>query len=328
MRIVITGGAGFIGSQLGFYLKKKGYDVILIDNMMFGYLDNLIENGKPFDKFVCADIRDINKMTEIIHEHDIIIHLAGLSSLAFCQTNPGLAYDINVGGTATILDIARKKKVKRLIFSSTSAVYENNSGILKESDIVSPDLVYSMTKFAAEKLCESYSKNYGLDIIIVRFFNIYGTHQDIHRKMPPFTSYLAKELKNNKAPIIYNNSNSSRDYVNSKDIIILLEKMIISTKKYKSDIFNACSEKSYNVNEIYNIFKEIYSSNIDYIQGDPISFWDKFEDLFIGLSLNKERIKKEVLKNVIGSGENTYREFNWKPDISIFDGIKDIIQSN
>ena len=124
MKIVITGGAGFIGSQLGYYFHKLGNDVYLLDNMSYGKEDNLYVNGAPFGKFINFDVRD-PKLLNHLDGADVVIHLAGIAPLPECQINPSSAYDNNVIGTLNVLESCRKKNIPKVIFSSTSAVYEN-----------------------------------------------------------------------------------------------------------------------------------------------------------------------------------------------------------
>lgn len=177
-KVLITGGAGFIGSQLGYALLKQGYEVTLLDNMMFGHLDNLVIEGKLFGNFVCKDIRD-DDLAKYFQGVDTVFHLAGVAALPVCQSKPQFAYDVNVSGTGNVLEYARQAGVRRVVFSSTSAVYElTKNDIQAEDEQPTPNLVYSMTKHAAEELCKSYSQNYGVDIIVTRFFNVYGPHQD------------------------------------------------------------------------------------------------------------------------------------------------------
>ncbi|MGH7710514.1 MAG: NAD-dependent epimerase/dehydratase family protein, partial [Gemmatimonadaceae bacterium] len=147
-RVLITGGAGFVGSQLGAYLARQGYDVLLLDNMRYGHLDNLLEDGRPFARFAGRDIRDpsIEKLFEGI---DVVFHLAGIAALPECEANPARTYDVHVSGTAAVLRWARQAGVRRVVFASTSAVYENSaSDCQAESEHVAPDLVYSTTKYA------------------------------------------------------------------------------------------------------------------------------------------------------------------------------------
>ena len=120
-KVVITGGAGFIGSQLGYKLYKDGYEVILIDDMSFGYTENLKINGESFGNFIKSDIRS-QSIGPLLSNVDCVFHLAAISALPVCQSNPGEAISINVGGTANILELARQAGVRRFVFASTCSI--------------------------------------------------------------------------------------------------------------------------------------------------------------------------------------------------------------
>lgn len=202
-KIVITGGAGFIGSQLGYALDKEGHKVILLDNMSYGQLDNIIINGKSFGEFVGMDIRS-PKLKQVMKDVDIVFHFAGIAPLPDCQEDPFEAISVNVAGTANVLNAARINGVKKVIFSSTSAIYENNTKFpSQEEDETSPYLIYSTSKKQAEMLCYSFFKSYGLNVSILRFFNVYGAHQDMKRKHPPLVGYIIRELLYNRVPILH-----------------------------------------------------------------------------------------------------------------------------
>ena len=193
-KILITGGAGFVGSQLGYILHKKGHDIVLLDNMLYGRLDNLVVNNEFFGEFIGMDIRS-KELFNVMRNVDYVFHFAGIAPLPDCQTNPYQAIDINVAGTANVLEAARFNGVKKVIFSSTSAIYENNKSFpTSEQDDTLPYLIYSTSKKQAEMLCYSFFKTYGLNVIALRFFNVYGPHQDMKRKHPPFIGYIIKEL--------------------------------------------------------------------------------------------------------------------------------------
>ena len=323
-KILITGGAGFIGSQLGLRLVNEGNEVVLLDNMTDGYLDNVLYKGKPFAKLVFKDIRDPSLQIELSNV-DTIFHFAGTSSLPKCQSNPTAAYDNNVTGLINVLESARKTKVRRIIFSSTSAVYENNSQTpFKESDQVQPDLVYASSKLAGENICKAYAQTYEMDIIVARFFNVYGEHQDIHRTMPPFVSYLAKETFYGNRPTIFNKSDAVRDYIYVGDVIEGLIRMKNTIGHFNGNSYNLCSGLGYSVKQIIAMYAEISRKSIDPIYKDPMTYWDQFPTLFNGHPLNRERIAKEVFKNSIGSPTKSKETFNFEAKVNFMDGLKRI----
>jgi nucleoside-diphosphate-sugar epimerase len=325
--ILITGAAGFIGSQLGHSLAREGHRVRLLDNMSFGHLDNLIIEGKPFGEFYGRDIRD-RDLSPCFKEVDTVFHLAGISALPSNQINPYEAYDNNVSGTANILENARAHGVKRVIFSSTSAVYEKNNKIpMKESDQVQPDLVYAMTKSAAEEVCTGFAMNYGMDIAIMRFFNVYGPHQDFKRVSPPFTSYVARELAADRTPTLYNNTDAKRDYVHVDDVIRLLKIVANSDEHLRADIFNVCSGQGYSVPEIYSLFLHISGKDLAAHYEDPRRFWRAYPQLHQGpFPLDPSRIEKEVYKHCIGDPTRTRDRFGWTPSIDLESGLKTVYQ--
>jgi len=326
-KIVITGGAGFIGSQLGYELVQQGWDVVLLDNMWAGYLDNLVIDGKTFGTFLAKDIRDPN-LASYLDGAEIVFHFAGIAALPVCQSEPYFAFDVNTSGTANVLEATRQVGVRRLLFSSTSAVYECNLGPRhKENDPVAPDWIYAISKLAAETICQSYAKNYGMDIIIARFFNVYGPHQDFRRKSPPFTSYILRELCADRIPVLYNESESQRDYIHTQDVIHLLLKMIGADRRYSAEIFNVGAGQGYSVPELYQRMCKVAKKNIEPIYKNPESFWDSYDNLFtFPYSLSKERIKKEVFKNALADMSKTEAEFSWNTEIDIDQGLASVYQ--
>jgi len=336
MRYIITGGLGFIGSHFTEYILDKYADsyVVIIDNLYSGIIDNLskhIQNDTRL-QIIKMDIRD-SKLEEYILEDDIIIHLAAISSLPECQSNPLLAFDINVSGTINIMEIARVKNAKKVIFASTSAVYENNTSFpCKETDPINPNLIYSLTKSTAESICLSYFKNYNIDVRIIRFFNIFGGNQDFRRQSPPLTIYIINELLNNRIPILHSDGTQKRDYLYIDDLLTLLDKIIHKEIIYYR-VYNACAGTVYSVSEIYNmILSELKSYAIPQlntenpIYQDPTLFWQKYSNLAVGKHcLNKNIIKDEVIKYTLGSNALATQEFNWYPNISMRDGLHKII---
>jgi UDP-glucose 4-epimerase len=230
---------------------------------------------------------------------DTLYRFAGITDLPVNQADPQIAYDVNVG-IGNILEAARRSGfIGRAIFASVSAIYEmttNPDGIFEGNNTVSPNHVYSMTKDPAKKVCKAYSTNYGMDITIVRFFNIYGPHQDFKRLSPLFTSYLATTLAKGETPILFSSSSTTlRDYVFSADLTALSEVMLVKEKKYNVGVFNACSGVGSSAAEIFSIMKRHSGRQIDAIYDDPEKFWAKLPAVTEGKPpLAPGRVGKEV----------------------------------
>lgn len=248
MKILLTGAAGGIGSTLGYYLYKKGHILTFIDNLRNGYLENLTINGETFGKFYNLSICNSNLNELIKDDYDCIIHLAAITALPDCETNAVETINVNVSGTMNILECARKWNVPHVIFASTSAVYENNKEKVFTEDLkVNPRLWYSLSKKMSEEVCESYRLNYGMPVTTLRFFNVFGPRQDIHRKHPPLINYIVREIMNNNSPILHSNGEQSRDYIHVDDVVKLID---LCLEKKPDDTFNVCTGTLVSVNQI------------------------------------------------------------------------------
>ncbi len=223
MKILITGAAGFIGSQLAYRLWKDKQDLILIDNFSFGHEDNLIFPEHDFrEDIIKMDIRNKEGIKSIFmgNEIDYVYNIAGIAPLPDCQLNPQEAVDVNLTGFINILENARLYGVKNIIQASTNAIYENETVFpTYEDNFELPTLIYPNTKYAAERFAESYCKTYKMNIVCLRFANVYGPHIDCLRKQPPFVAYMIRELFYNRTPIFHSNGEQKRDYIYIDDLI-------------------------------------------------------------------------------------------------------------
>lgn len=321
MRILITGGAGFIGSQLGLYLVEKNHEVIPLDNLKFGYLYNFSNNKKLLNNFIKMDIRD-PKLESVMKNIDVVFHIAAIISLPGCNDNPFEAYSVNVAGTANVLESARRNRVKKVIFASTSALYENETITpFKESVSPNPILIYAQTKRSAEDLCRSFIKMYGMDITILRFFNVYGPHMD-YRPPSYLISYIIGCLLKKEAPILHSNGKQARDFVYVSDTVKLCE-IAMTHKAAKNEVFNVGSEKTITVQGVFDILTKILGEKkIKPIYRNPKLIWENFPRQIQGeYSIDPRFLEREVNKYTLANTTKAKKLLGWKAKIGIEEGL-------
>jgi len=324
MNIIITGAAGGIGSTLAIDLYDKGHNLFFIDNLRNGYEENLYKNGKLLGEWSKLSITsdEINDLWKDI-DFDHLIHMAAVTALPDCESNAKESVSINVNGTLNLLNFAKKRGIPSFIFASTSAIYENNTNdsILNESLITNPTLFYSLTKQMAERLCNTYRENYEMNITTLRFFNVFGPRQDIHRTSPPLLNYLVREFSDNQKPILHSDGNQSRDYVHVDDAIRMVE---LCMEHKPNDTFNVCTGIKISVKEIVETVKDALQSNIEPIYRESHKLWDSYPKLFEGeYPLLREVVAKETNKSALGTWEKAHTLLGWKPNNNIKELMKE-----
>ena len=323
MKILITGAAGGIGSILASKLQNQGHSLYLFDNLRNGYLRNLEILKVQLDNFHSTDVRNINSIN-FTQNIDVIIHLAAVTSLGECEANKLECISINVEGTLAMLEFARSVNCNKFIFASSSAVYENNQeAILSENLDVKPSLFYSMSKKMAEDTCLAFEKNYGLPVVICRFFNVFGPFQDIQRPNPPLINYIVREFLKKKSPILHSDGMQSRDYVHVLDVVNLLEKTLTVNS---TGIFNVCSGQSITVREIVDIIKNCMDISLEPTYRSSKLLWENYSELYKGkYAINSNVISKETNKKALGSYEKAQDHFGWSPKKEIQKLIEDTV---
>jgi len=216
-RILVTGGAGFIGSHLVKCLLEQGWEVTILDNLSTGSLENVGEVNET--KFAKGEITDQSLVGELMPDTDAVIHLAAIVDHDACLRNPELAQEVNVNGTLVLLEEARRRDVKRFVYASSAAVYGHASELpIKEDSRLAPISPYGVSKAAAELHCLEHAQNYGMSTICLRFFNVFGPRQTARQYSGVITEFM-KNLRQGKPPVIYGDGLQTRDFVNIQDVV-------------------------------------------------------------------------------------------------------------
>ena len=300
--VFVTGGAGFIGSNLCRKLLEQGAKVTAFDNLYSGklkFIEDLMDKGL---NFVQADIRDPAALEKATKNSEIIFHLAAQTSVPFSMEKPEEDCEINVVGTLNVLEAARKAGA-RLVFSSSCAVYGNPERPTPETHPKNPIAFYGLSKLLGENCCRFYKKIYGLEVVILRIFNVYGP--DCHGVMYDFLKKLQKTP--NKLEVL-GTGRQSRDFVYISDMVnFLLE--VATSPAAPGEVFNVGTGTTTSVSELAEMIVEILGlKDVDiYFKGGQA--WEG--DMDITLADNSKALNK----------------LQWRPQVSVKEGLKKLISS-
>lgn len=245
-RIVVTGVAGFIGSNLAAYLLERGYKVVGIDNLAYGVRDQVPEDCV----FHQVDIRD-KAFVDLIEEGDVIVHLAAKNCIADCQDDPVETASINVAGTANVFEAARRKRAAKVIYAESSALYEGSTLLPTPEHDVHPQSFYAVSKAASMAFAEAYARFYGVRSTALRYFCVYGPRQDYRRTIPPVMSAFIMRLARGEAPTIYGTGGKRRDFIHVDDVNRFHE-LCISDARTDGEVYNLGSAENYSIQDIYD----------------------------------------------------------------------------
>lgn len=256
-KVLVTGGAGFIGSHLVPYLLENNYEVVVLDNLNGGKKENVPDAAK----FIQMDICD-EKILQVMQQEkvDFIVHLAGQTTVSDSIKNPIEDERINVNGMVNLLESAVKTKVKRIIFSSTAAAYGDNDNLpLQESEQAQPLSFYGLSKVTAEKYIKLYQRYFGLDYVIFRFANVYGERQGDGGE-GGVISVFSRLIAHNQLITVYGDGSQTRDFIYAGDIASGIEKSLQTENK--NSIYNLSTKTETSLNELIDIFNKISNKKI------------------------------------------------------------------
>ncbi len=311
MRILVTGGAGFIGSNIAEALVKGGHDVIVLDNFSLGSRENLSELGDKME-IVEGDVRSAETLEPLIKGTDYVFHEAAASSAPMFEPDPRSGAEVNIGGFLNVLELSRKHKVSGVIYASTSSIYGGITGKQKESAPVTPPNFYSVTKLAREHLARLYALDYGLPTIGFRYFSVYGPHERPKGKYANMISQFLWDFQAGRSPVIYGNGTQSRDFTYVADVVqanlLAMEALSNKRRGVSGESFNVGTGRAATFNDTVNILNAALKKNIKpkYVKNEIKNYvQDTLADLtkvkkFLGYSPKfslKEGIKKTIEAN-------------------------------
>ncbi|NMA48152.1 MAG: SDR family oxidoreductase [Tissierellia bacterium] len=266
---LVTGGAGFIGSNLCEVLLNKGYKVRCLDNLSNGKQSNVdlfIENKNY--SFIKGDILDLDTCIKACEGVDYVLHQAAWGSVPRSIEMPLLYEEINIKGTLNMMEAARQNNVKKFVYASSSSVYGDEPSLPKkegrEGNLLSP---YALTKMANEEYGKLYTKLYGLDTYGLRYFNVFGKRQDPNGAYAAVIPKFIKQLMNDEQPIIYGDGKQSRDFTYIENVIEANLKACNASSEFAGESFNiAYGGREYLI-DVYNCLCKALKKNIEPIFG-------------------------------------------------------------
>lgn len=250
-KILVTGGAGFIGSNLTDKLIANGYEVTVIDNLSTGRKENLC----PQAKFVKADIRDLEAIKPHFKGVDWVFHLAALARVEPSIKDPKTFHEVNVNGTLNVLLAAQESGVKKVIYSSSSSVYGNQTRMpLTEDMLINPLSPYALQKYIGELYCRLFSEIYNLPTVCLRYFNVYGQRASFEGAYALVIGIFARQQSRGEKLTIFGDGENRRDYTYIEDVVEANLLAAQSGKVIKGEAINIGTGKNYSVNEIAAFF--------------------------------------------------------------------------
>jgi UDP-glucose 4-epimerase len=302
--VLVTGGAGFIGSHLVDQLINDGYNVRVIDNLSTGRKSNIqqhIDNGKL--DFIEGDIKDKEQVKQVVSGMDAIVHLAAVTSVPFSVQNPKLTYETNVAGTLNLLASLAKERVGKFVFASTCAVYGDPQSLpVNENTPTKPISPYAESKLLAEHYCLGFHQNRLLKSVVLRFFNVYGLRQGLNDYSGVITRFVDR-VKMGQPLIVYGDGSQTRDFIHVSDIVNAIQ-FSLEKEAAEGQVFNVGSGKATSIDELAKTILAL--SNAD-------------------LKVIHEAARQGDIKESYSDPSKALKLLNYKPKTQLQEGLREIL---
>jgi UDP-N-acetylglucosamine 4-epimerase len=312
-KIVITGGAGFIGSNLCDYFISKGNEVICLDNFATGHLHNLnaVINNPNFT-LIEGDIRNFEVCQKAVKGVDYVLHQAALGSVPRSINDPITTNEVNVSGFLNMLTAARDAKVKRFVYAASSSTYGDSQELPKVEDVIGKPLSpYAITKYVNELYAEIYSKTYGIETIGLRYFNVFGRKQDPNGAYAAVIPLFVKQLMKHESPVINGDGNYSRDFTYIDNVIQMNElAMLTNNPEAINTVYNTAFGDRTTLKQLVQLLK------VNLAQFDP-----KIAEVEVLHGPNRAG----DIPHSLASIEKAKNNLGYNPQFSIGQGIKEAV---
>jgi UDP-N-acetylglucosamine 4-epimerase len=311
--ILITGGAGFIGSNLCDYFIEKSYKVVCLDNFSTGHLHNLAEViNNPNFTLIEGDIRNFADCEKAVKGVDFVLHQAALGSVPRSINDPITTNDVNVSGFLNMLTAARDAKVKRFVYAASSSTYGDSQVLPKVEEVIGKPLSpYAITKYVNELYAEIFSTTFGMETIGLRYFNVFGRKQDPNGAYAAVIPKFVMQFMNYESPVINGDGNYSRDFTYI-DNVIQMNELAITTLNPESinTVYNTAFGERTTLKELVQLLKE------NLAQLDP-----KISDVQIVYGPNRAG----DIPHSLASIEKAKNKLGYNPKYSMEKGIKEAV---
>jgi len=304
--ILVTGGAGFIGSNIVKRLLKLGNKVRVLDNFSTGKRENLFPfKTNPNFQLFEGDLRSFHIVRDAVKGSEFILHQGALPSVPRSIQDPITSNDVNILGTLNILEAAKEFGVKRFVYASSSSVYGNSEKLPKVEDMpVNPLSPYAVTKYASERYCQTYFWLYGLETVSLRYFNVFGPNQDPTSQYSAVIPKFIKAIMNNEQPIIYGDGLQSRDFTFVENNV-QANMLACLAPKAAGEVFNIACGQRFTLLDLVEEINKILGKNIE-----PVFVKDRPGDV----------------KHSLASIEKAKELLSFNPKVSFKEGLEKTVE--
>ena len=312
--ILITGGAGFIGSNLCEYFLSKEYNVVCLDNFSTGHKHNIshLLTNKKFT-LIEGDIRNLDTCKNAVQGMDYVLHQAALGSVPRSINDPITSNDVNVTGFLNMLVASKEANIKRFVFAASSSTYGDSEALPKIEDVIGKPLSpYAITKYVNELYAEIFSNTYGLETIGLRYFNVFGRKQDPNGAYAAVIPKFVMQLMHGESPVINGDGNYSRDFTYI-DNVIKMNELALTTQNPLAinTVYNTAYGDRTTLNEMVSYLKEFLSEFDSSIKNTTIVYGPN---------------RAGDIPHSLASIDKAKKLLNYNPEFSFKDGLKEAVK--